>query len=157
MATGKLPHVLAYTARDWIWISSLGLLGTYIYYLLLYLGYARASGLEVLIVQHTWPAFVVLFSMALLGEKLSRSKLVAMLFGFVGVCLVLTKGNWGDVNVDEPVVITLVAAGAACFALFSVLSKSVEKEPTGVVAVYFLVATIASCISMFSHSGFASP
>ena len=51
----------------------------------------------------------------------------------------------------------LVAAGAACFALFSVLSKTITHEPLGVTSVYFLSACIASLLSMLYFSEFALP
>lgn len=157
MATGNAHHIQRYSRKDWIWLSILGLLGTYIYYLFLYLGYAEANGMEVLVIQYTWPILIVVFSFMLLNERLSLAKGLAILFGFAGVVLVLTKGNVGQLTIDNPVVIGLVGAGASCFALFSVLSKKVTKEPLGVVAVYFLVASIASLISMMTFSEFALP
>lgn len=157
MATGNTHHIQRYSPKDWIWLSILGLLGTYIYYLFLYLGYAEANGMEVLVIQYTWPILIVVFSVVLLNERLSLIKGLAILFGFVGVIFVLTKGNIGQLTIDNPSVIGLVGAGASCFALFSVLSKMVTKEPLGVVAVYFLVASVASFISMLGFSEFSLP
>jgi drug/metabolite transporter (DMT)-like permease len=154
---GKLRHIFEYSGKDWLWFSFLGLLGTYIYYLLLYFGYAKAKGLEVLVIQYTWPSLIVVFSILILKERLTLKKSIAVLLGFLGVLLVLSKGNLAQIKIDNPVVIALVGAGAACFALFSVLSKNVEKEPLGVVAVYFLVATVASLFSMLGFSEFALP
>ena len=155
--SGKAKHIRKYTNKEWLWFSFLGLLGTYIYYLFLYLGYSKASGMEVLIIQYTWPILIVIFSLFILNERLSYKKSLAAILGFIGVMLVLTKGNIKQINIDNPSVIALVGAGAACFALFSVFSKNVEKEPLGVVAVYFFVASIASLISMLGFSEFALP
>lgn len=155
--SGKTKCIFKYTIKEWLWFSFLGLLGTYIYYLFLYLGYSKATGMEVLVIQYTWPILIVVFSFFILNERLTYKKSLAILLGFFGVLLVLTKGNIANVNINNPSVIALVAAGAACFALFSVLSKKVEKEPLGVVAVYFLVASVASLISMLCFSEFALP
>jgi len=154
---GKIKFILQYTIKEWLWLSFLGLLGTYIYYLFLYLGYSKATGMEVLVIQYTWPILIVVFSIFILKERLTYKKSLAVILGFIGVLLVLTKGNIADISINNPSVIALVAAGAACFALFSVLSKKVVKEPLGVVAVYFLVASIASLISMLCFSTFALP
>lgn len=153
----KAKYIILYTKKEWAWFSFLGLLGTYIYYLFLYLGYSKATGMEVLVIQYTWPILIVIFSIIILNERLNYRKSISVILGFIGVVLVLTKGNMEHVNINNPTVIALVAAGAACFALFSVLSKKIENEPLGVVTVYFLVASIASFISMLVFSEFALP
>lgn len=156
--SGKLQEVSGYSLADLVFIIILGLLGTYIYYLFLYLGYARAKGLEVLVVQYSWPVLIVGLSIWLLNEKLTLRKTIALILGFAGVITVLTKGEFSQINVTNPALIALVGAGAFCFALFSVLSKKLtSKAPIVVVSFYFLSALMASFISMLYFSGFALP
>ncbi|MCP4076791.1 MAG: EamA family transporter [Gammaproteobacteria bacterium] len=57
--------------KDWSSLFILGLLGTYLYYLFLYQGYAIATGMEVLVVQYTWPILIVVFSFFILKESLN--------------------------------------------------------------------------------------
>jgi drug/metabolite transporter (DMT)-like permease len=155
--SGKLGEVRYYSMGDWLRIVVLGLLGTYIYYLFLYLGYARASGMEVLVMQYTWPALIVFFSLLILKEKITARKVIALVLGFLGVLMVLTRGDFSQVQVSNPGVIAMVGLGAACFALFSVLSKGVKKDPLVVVTLYFLAACVASFVSMLGFSEFAVP
>ena len=155
--TRSFQEVKSYSLKDWVFIMFLGLLGTYIYYLFLYLGYAQAEGLEVLVIQYTWPILIVVLSVFILREKLTYRKAVAIGLGFLGVLTVLSKGELGQINVSNPPVILLVGAGAFCFALFSVLSKTVKKSPTVVVSLYFLAALIASFLSMLFFSKFQMP
>ncbi len=153
----KVTEIKKYSIRDWINVIILGLLGTYIYYLFLYLGYKEAKGLEVLVVQYTWPISIVIFSLFLLKEKLTIRKVIAVLLGFSGVLIVLSKGDFSNIHVDNFSVIILVFLGASSFALFSVLSKKVHLEPIGVTSMYFFSATIVSLLSMFYFSSFAFP
>ncbi len=143
--------------RGYAWLVFLGLLGTYIYYLFLYLGYARAAGMEVLVVQYTWPLLIVLLSIVILHESLNGKKLLSLVLGFAGVVCVLTKGKLGEIQFSGLGVILWVAAGAFCFALFSVLSKHVEYEPLTVISIYFLSALSASFLSMLHFSTFDIP
>lgn len=147
----------AVKAKTFVYVFCLGLLGTYVYYLFLYLGYAKATGMEVLVVQYTWPFLIVLLSVVLLGESLGPRKIIAVIAGFTGVLIVLTRGEVRQIHFDSVQVILLVAAGSTCFALFSVLSKNVRIEPLTVNSIYFLSALIASGLSMFYFSGFAVP
>ena len=152
-----IGEIKKYTIKDWGHLISLGLLGTYIYYLFLYLGYAQATGMEVLVVQYSWPILMVIFSIFILRERLTYRKTIAIVLGFIGVITVLTKGKLQDIDIGNFTVIVLVALGAACFALFSVLSKNVKFEPLGVTSIYFLSACIASLLSMLHFSEFAIP
>lgn len=46
---GEIKLVAAFSLKEWAWIAWLGFLGSYVYYLFLYLGYAQAAGMEVLV------------------------------------------------------------------------------------------------------------
>ena len=154
---GNIREVKFYTLRDWLYLTFLGLLGTYIYYLFLYLGYARATGIEVLVFQYTWPIFIMLFSIVLFHESVHLRQILALLLGVLGVLVVLSKGRLSSIHIPHLNVILLVTFGAACFGLFSVLSKRVKKDPFVVVAYYFLVASMAAFVSMIFTSGIAYP
>ncbi len=154
---GTISELKEYSIKDWIYALFLGLLGTYIYYLFLYLGYSQAVGMEVLVFQYTWPILIVFFSIFILKERMTARKLTALLLGIVGVVVVLTKGEFQSINVNNPSVIALVTAGASCFALFSILSKTVQKEAFSIVVVYFFAALGASFFSMLYFSEFVLP
>lgn len=144
---------LSLTSGQWLTALFLGFLGTYLYYILLYFGYAHVQGLEVLVIQYTWPIFVILLSLLLLKERLTIRKSISMILGFLGVVFVLTKGELGAVSMQNLLVDGIVLCAACVFGLFSVLSKKIEFNPLVLVTVYFLAATIFSFISMlvFSH------
>jgi drug/metabolite transporter (DMT)-like permease len=153
----RIKEIKQYRAKDWFYLFFLGLLGTYIYYLLLYLGYSKSDGLEVLVFQYSWPILTVLFSIIILKEKLNINKSIALILGFIGVLFVLTKGEFQSINVSNPNIAILVLLGAASFALFSVLSKNIKQDPLVAVTIYFFSATIASFISMMCFSEFTTP
>ena len=155
--TGKSSVIKQYTLTEWMNYIFLGLLGTYIYYLFLYLGYSKAAGMEVLVIQYTWPILIVLLSVFILKERLNIKKTISIILGFIGVIFVLSKGDFQNIEIKNASVIALVGAGALCFALFSVLSKKIKREPLGVVMVYFLTACVASFLSMLGFSEFALP
>lgn len=157
VAVKQSKMFLSYKRRDWFNAIGLGFLGTYLYYILLYFGYANAQGLEVLVLQYSWPIFIVLLSIFILKEKLTLRRGLAVLLGFFGVVLVLTKGNFTQVHLDNYSVDILVLVAALVFGLFSVLSKKVQLEPYTMITIYFLTATVASFISMMWFSEFSLP
>ena len=157
VAKKKVKNFFKYKFHDWLYIVFLGFLGTYLYYILLYFGYAQAQGIEVLVLQYSWPIFVVILSIFILKEKFTWKKLLTILLGFTGVFLVMTKGNFTQIHLENFWVDILVILAAVAFASFSVLSKKVHLEPYIMITIFFLTATVASYISMILLSDFSLP
>ncbi|MEK7187614.1 MAG: DMT family transporter [Patescibacteria group bacterium] len=154
---GKTADFKNYSTRKILIAFGLGFLGTFLYYLLLYFAYAHISGLEVLVIQYTWPIFIVLFSSFLLKEKLTPKTILSVILGFLGVILVLTRGNLGQLYLSNISMDLLVLLAASVFGLFSVLSKKADLEPFTGTTLFFLAATIFSFISMLVLSNFVMP
>ncbi len=142
---------------SWSYTIFLGFLGTYLYYILLYFGYKNAKGLEVLVLQYSWPIFIVLLSTVLLKEKFTKKKGLSLFLGFFGVIIILTKGDVTHIYLSNFKVDILVIIAAFSFALFSVLSKKVSLDAYTLNTIYFLTATICSFVSMLIFSSFKLP
>jgi len=155
--TGKVQSLKNYNRNQIFTALGLGFLGTFLYYLLLYFGYANAKGLEVLVIQYTWPIFIVFFSFLFLKEKITSRNILAIILGFLGVVIVLTKGNFESVHLSNLSTDFIVLLAAAVFGLFSVLSKKVNFEPFSATLLFFLSATIFSFFAMLFFSIFAIP
>jgi drug/metabolite transporter (DMT)-like permease len=141
-------------AKKWLQSIGLGLLGTYLYYILLYFAYANAKGIEVLIIQYCWPLFVLILSIFILKEKLNFRKIISIALSFLGVFLVLSKGDFSNIHFDNWAIVSVVLLAAFVFGLFSVLSKKVTIDALLLTSIYFLTATVASFISMLIFSDF---
>ncbi|NCB53699.1 MAG: DMT family transporter [Epsilonproteobacteria bacterium] len=152
----RTHELLKYSAKTYLVLLGLGFLD-FLFYLLLYFGYERANGLEVLVMQYTWPIFIVLLSLFILKERLGFAKIVSLILGFAGVAIVITKGDLAQVDFGNIGVIITVLIGAFSFALFSVLSKKVSINLTNAVSVYFFTAVVYSFISMETFSSFTFP
>ncbi len=153
----KTKDFLKYNISDWFHVVFLGFLGIYLYYILIYFGYAQAQGIEVLVLEYSWPIFVVILSVFILKEKLTWKKVLTIMIGFLGVFLVLTKGNFSQIHLENFWVDILVLLAAFSAALFSVLSKKAYFEPYTMVTIFFLTATVASFFSMILFSNFLLP
>lgn len=144
-----------YTKTEILHVAFLAFLGTFFYYLLLYYGYAQ--GMEVLILQYTWPVLIVLFSLVFLKEKLNLTLAISMILGFSAMSLVITKGDFSNVHLSNLTTNLAVVLGASAFALFSVLSKKVNFEAYTYTTLLFLFASLFSTVSLFVFSGFVLP
>lgn len=152
----NLKEVLSYSKKIFLILFGLGFLD-FIFYLFLYFGYKHANGLEVLVIQYMWPIFIVFLSLVILKEDFTKRKLFSIIFGFFGVSLVITKGDFASLDFSQIDVLLVVMSGTIAFALFSVLSKKVTINPTNAVMIYFFSAIIYSTITVETYSSFILP
>ena len=143
--------------KFWLQATVLGLLGTFFYYFCLYQGYKLGSNIEVLSVQYTWPAWIIVFALLVSKTNFKWHHGMVIVSGIASVLLVISKGNISALVVPDLAVLLWVLLGAAGFALFSVLSKGVKMAPLPLNTVFFGVASIASFILLQSKSYFALP
>lgn len=153
---GKFKYFKNYNRKDLTVVFGLGFLGSFLYYLLLYYGYAHMQGIKVVVIQYTWPIFIVIFSFLFLKERITWRNILAIVLGFLGVFVVLTKGNF-DLQLNSFMTDLVVLFAAAIFGLFSVLSKKVNFEPFSAATYFFLSATLFSFLAMLNFSYFTVP
>lgn len=128
----------------------LGFLGLFLYSAFFYYGLDRLSSQEACILNYLWPLMIVLFSCPILGEKLTRRKLLAVGMSFIGVVLVMFGGTSTDDFSSEKIFGALSCViAAACYGLFSVLNKKIRLEQK--FAMMIIWATTAVCAGV---SGF---
>ncbi len=154
---GKISTMKEYSPKRILNALFLGFLGAFLYYLLLYYGYAHAQGLEVLALQYTWPIFIVLFSTIFLKERPTTRTIIALVLGFLGVVIVLTKGRFQALEFGSLGADVIVLIAASVFGLFSVLSKKSKNEAFSATVYFFISATAFSALTMFLTSHFAIP
>ena len=154
---GTLKIPFSYKAKDWVSATFIGFIGTFLYYLLLFKGLAQEKGINVIIIQYTWPLMLSFLSIFLFKEVLDWRKVLATFLGLSAVVVVISKGHVTNFTVQDPELLIWVAIGALCFASFNLGMKHLKLEPTSMFVVFFTVATISSFIAMMMNSSFIMP
>ena len=90
---GNLKQLRAYRMRDFLITSGVGLLGTFGYDALLYMGIDRLLASQAMIINYLWPMMAVVAGCILLKEKMTVRKVVAVVMSFVGVTIVTSNGS----------------------------------------------------------------
>lgn len=143
----KLHLVRTYTKTTYIRFAYMAFLGVFLYYVLLYTALQLVPGQEAFVVNYTWPIWVVVFASIILKEKFTNKKALAILFGFIGVAVVITKGNILGLEVTAMRGNALALIAAVSYGLFSVLSKKNDDEK--VLATMFYYAFSFIYVSLF--------
>lgn len=143
----KLHLVRTYTKTTYIRFAYMAFLGVFLYYVLLYTALQLVPGQEAFVVNYTWPIWVVVFASIILKEKFTNKKALAIFFGFIGVAVVITKGNILGLEVTAMRGNALALIAAVSYGLFSVLSKKNDDEK--VLATMFYYAFSFIYVSLF--------
>ena len=124
--------------------AALGFLGLFLYSAFFYYGLARMTSQEACILNYLWPLMIVLFSCPILGEPLTRRKLLAVAMSFGGVVLVMAGGtSTENFSADKILGALSCVIAAACYGLFSVLNK--KRRLNQKLAMMIIWATTAIC------------
>ncbi len=129
--------------------SWLGFLGLFLYSAFFYYGLDRLTSQEACILNYLWPLMIVLFSCPVLGEKLTRRKLLAVGMSFIGVVLVMLGGIGESFSIEKIFGALSCVIAAACYGLFSVLNKKIRLEQK--FAMMIIWATTAICAGVSGY------
>ncbi|MFT8873098.1 MAG: DMT family transporter [Sporolactobacillus sp.] len=111
--------------KDWLLIGSIGFVGYFLSIVFQFLGTALSDAHTGSLITAATPAFVAVFAAWLLGEKMTRRKILSLLIATLGVLLTigLPSGNNNSLIGD-----TLLIGAAVTWALLSVLVKIAAKR-----------------------------
>ena len=88
---------------------------------------------EVFAIEFTVPIWVAIMAVFLLGEKLTRPRLLAILFGIIGLLIILRPG----IEAVQPAALAVLAA-AVCYALSHTLTKQLTRTDSAWSVVFYM-------------------
>lgn len=152
---GKLQVIKNYTWKDYLVFAGMGFLGVFLYRFFLQAALNLMSAQEAFIVNYTWPIMVVVFAWIILKEAMTWKKFVGLLLSFIGVIIVVTKGD--PSVLDFSFLGALFAlAGAVVYGLYSVLGKRQQYEKYTSTTFFYIFSFIYSAIALFAFSSIPS-
>ncbi|MFZ5354160.1 MAG: DMT family transporter [Bacillota bacterium] len=144
LSGSKHKELSKYSIKQYLQMFVMGMLGNFLYYILLYEALKRTSASEGFILAYTWPMLVLILSFFILKEKYSHKKLAGVLISFSGIIIITLKGNVTDIVLTSISGNVLALAGALVFALFSVLGKKYRFD--NVISVFVYFASALACL-----------
>ena len=143
---GNLKKLRTYGARDFLITSGVGLLGTFGYDALLYMGIDRLLASQAMIINYLWPMMAVVAGCILLKEQMTLRKAVAVVMSFVGVMIVTSNGSlqgFSGSNLEGTLFCTLAAV---CYGLFVALNKRLSYDPMVNMMLYYAQSAILAFV-----------
>jgi drug/metabolite transporter (DMT)-like permease len=148
-----LPFTWSYVKRDWrkasrAWVRLflIALLGICAFNTLLYMAVVTTSAVNVGLISSIFPAAIALFSWIILKVRLARVQMLGMLISFIGIILVIVRGDFaaitGLVFVEGDLLMLL---GILCGAIYPVLlHDKPDIHPLSLLMIIILLGTLVS-------------
>lgn len=143
---GNFKELKKYKIKDYIQIAGIGVFGTFLYNLFLYLGINTLQASQAFIINYLWPIMTVIFACIILKEKITIKKVLAIILSFIGVVIVTANGDILDVGKNSIIGAMYCILAAISYGLFSVLNKKKNYNKYLSMMLYYLVSFIISLI-----------
>lgn len=141
---GQLRHM---TGAEWLLSFKLGLLNPFLYYLVLFKAYDLLPAQQAQPLNYTWAITLSLLSVPLLGHRLGKLQLLAILISYFGVLVISTGGNLLAVNFDNPFGVFLALLSTVFWALYWIGNTRDTRDPVAGLFMNFLCAV--PCIGLY--------
>lgn len=146
-----------YSKEDYLKMFGMGFLGLFLYYIMIYGSFSLMPAGQANMINYLWPMFVVIFSILILKEKFTSKTFIAIILGFVGAIIIITKGNFSSFQNEYTTGYLLALGAAICYGLFSVLGKKLNYEKFTSMLVFYVSSFILITLTMLTFSKFVIP
>ena len=147
---GRLALLREYASATPAYFLVMGLVNPVIYYLVLLHCYDL---LPAQAINYTWAITLALLAVPILGHKLNRRDVLALVMGYSGVLIIATRGQVLQLRFDSLAGVGLALLSTLIWAGYWLASTRNQRDPVACLCINFLVAApvaLALC-ALFSN------
>jgi len=152
-ATGRLRRLVAFTPAQWRRSALLGALNPFCYYAILFAAYDLLPAQEAQPLNYTWAVTLSLLAVPMLGQKLRRRDLLAILISYSGVVVISTHGDIFGMRFASPLGVGLALASTVIWALYWIWGAKDDRDPVAGLLANFLCAVPLCGLAMVLGPG----
>lgn len=141
---GRLRLLREYAAATPGYFLLMGLVNPVIYYLVLLRAYDLLPAQQAQTINYTWAISLALLAVPMLGHKLNRRDLLALVMGYGGVLIIATRGQVLALQFDSLQGVGLALLSTLIWALYWLVSTRNQRDPVACLCLNFLVAVPAA-------------
>jgi drug/metabolite transporter (DMT)-like permease len=151
---GKLGLAFSCTRREALLSLGLGLLNPFLYYLVLFEAYDRLPAQEAQPLNYTWAIALALLSIPLLGQRLTRTDVLATAVSYFGVVVISTRGDLLDLRFSDPLGVGLALGSTVIWALYWIFNTRDLRDPVAGLFLNFLLGLpfVLAFVLLFSEA-----
>ncbi|MHC1707374.1 MAG: DMT family transporter [Bacteroidales bacterium] len=139
-------QIVKTSGRDWMMSAIMGFLNPFGYYVILFKAYSLITAQEAVALNYTWPLVLVILSIPVLKQKIRFTSIMAIVVSFTGALLVVTKGDFSFLSVNNPLGSLLALGSSVIWASFWLLNLKDRRNEEIKLFMNFIFGFIFSLI-----------
>lgn len=144
---GKLSLLKTYFLERPLYYLTLGLLNPFLYYLILFAAYDLLPAQQAQSLNYTWAITLSLLAVPLLGQKLYKKDILAILLAYSGALIIATKGDLLSLNFTSPIGVFLALLSTVIWAFYWIYNSKNNADPIASLLLSFLLGFPAILIA----------
>jgi len=153
LSQGRSHEILGLKKKDWIISLTYGFLNPFLYYLILFHAYDLLPAQQAQALNYTWAITLSLLSVPLLGQKIRRVDIFAILISYTGVLLISTQGNILSLKFESPTGVGLALLSTLVWALYWIFNTKDPRDPVIGLLLNFICSLPMIAVYMFFTGG----
>lgn len=145
---GKLRLLARLSVKELLFALFLGLLNPFLYYMVLFKAYSLLPGQIAMSLNYGWPLVLTLLSVPILGQRLDRDQLVAVLVSFCGAIIIATRGELTGFGGLSRSGLLLALASTLIWALFWLVNARSGLNPVLQLCLGFGAALVGIALTL---------
>ncbi|WP_267900185.1 DMT family transporter [Alginatibacterium sediminis] len=141
--------------RPWYYLS-LGVINPFLYYAVLFAAYDLLPAQQAQSLNYTWAITLSLLAVPFLGHKLRAVDLVAMLFGYLGVVVIATRGQIMSMQFDSLSGVGLALLSTLIWAGYWILNTRNQADAVASLLAAFLLGFPIILVACYFSVGLPS-
>ncbi len=129
VVSGRLSLIKSTMAAEWKTYLQLGVLNPFLYYFVLFQAYDLLPAQQAQALNYTWAIMLSLLAVPLLGQRLRRQDLVALVLSYFGVLVICTKGDLAQLNFESVPGVLLALFSTLLWALYWIVNTKSKADP----------------------------
>lgn len=154
---GKLPLLREYAGQSPGYFLLMGLVNPVAYYLVLLHAYDLLPAQQAQAINYTWAISLAVLAVPLLGHKLNRRDLIALVLGYGGVLIIATRGQVLALEFDSVEGVGLALLSTLIWAAYWLVSTRNQRDPIACLCLNFAVAAPAALALCATFSSLVIP
>lgn len=134
----KLADSFRISSKQWRNSALMGFLNPFAYYVILFEAYDLLLAQEAVALNYVWPVTLVLMSIPVLKQKISIWSIMALMISFAGMVVIITKGNFSDIELSSPRGIFFALISSVFWASYWLMNMKDKREEAAKLLVNFV-------------------
>ena len=154
---GKTGLLKQLNGRDFIRSAGMGLLNPFLYYVVLLKAYELLPAQEAGTLNYIWPLVLVLISIPMLHQRITKWSFMAVLISFFGIILISTHGQLLSMKFSSPLGVILALGSAIFWAFYWIFNMKDKREAVSKLFLNFCFGFLYILVTVLLTKGIKIP